>query len=90
MDVSPPRSVEPAPGRDQITNAFWHACRAGQPSTAAVLLDCGADLNWVGHDGKTPYPVAQESGDPTLIEWLRMRRASNGRAGSRPPGSGPT
>lgn len=66
-------AIAPAPAREQITNAFWNACRGGQQPTAAYLLDRGADLNWVGHDGKTPYDVAQESGDDALIEWLRAR-----------------
>ncbi len=56
-------SIDPAPAREQITNAFWHACHGGQQPTAEYLLDRGADLNWVGHGGKTPYDVAQECGD---------------------------
>lgn len=55
----------------QITNSFWHACRGGQRQTAEYLLDKGADLNWVGHDRKTPLQVAQESGAEDLITWLR-------------------
>ena len=64
-------SVEPSPTRQEITNAFWHACRGGQRTTAEYLLDRGADSNWIGHDHKTPYDVAQESGNDNLIEWLR-------------------
>ena len=67
-------SIEPPPTREQITNAFWNACRGGQ-QPAAYLLDRGADLNWVGHDGKTPCDVAQECGDDNLIEWLRAHGA---------------
>lgn len=62
-----------APQAREVTNAFWHACRGGQQSTAAYLLNRGADLNWVGHDGKTPYDVAHESADDTLIQWLLVR-----------------
>lgn len=68
-------STEPPPSRAQITNAFWHACRGGQQPTASYLLERGADLNWVGHDRKTPRDVAQESGDEALEEWLRARGA---------------
>jgi ankyrin repeat protein len=68
-------STAPPPTRDQITNAFWNACRGGQRPAAEYLLEHGADLNWIGHDGKTPYDVAQESGDADLIEWLRARGA---------------
>ena len=58
-----------------MTNAFWNACRGGQQRTAGYLLERGADVNRVGHDGKTPCDVASESGDDTLIEWLRARGA---------------
>src|SRR5687767_5610572 len=64
-------SIEPPPMREHVTNAFWNACRGGQQPTAEYLLDRGADLNWVGHDDKTPYDVAQEYGDDDLIQWLR-------------------
>lgn len=68
-------SVEPRPALEQITNAFWHACRGGQRPAAEYLLDRGADLNWVGHDGKTPCDVAFEAGDDNLIQWLRAHGA---------------
>jgi hypothetical protein len=59
-------------GRD-VTNAFWHACRGGQHATAAWLLERGADLNWVGHDGQTACDVAR--GDAGLLQWLRAHGA---------------
>jgi len=68
-------SVEPSLERQQITNAFWHACRSGQQSTAAYLLDRGADLNWLGYDHKTPSDAAREGGDDALIQWLGERGA---------------
>jgi uncharacterized protein len=68
-------SIEPPPVRQEITNAFWNACRGGQAATAEYLLDRGADLNWVGHDAKTPCDVAQECGDDNLTQWLRARGA---------------
>lgn len=60
---------------DQITNSFWHACRGGQQETAEYLLDRGANLNWIGHDRKTPLQVAQEGGAENLVNWLRSRGA---------------
>ncbi len=60
---------------EQITNSFWHACRGGQRETAEYLLGLGADVNWVGHDRKTPLAVARESGVEGLVEWLRGRGA---------------
>ncbi len=76
------------PTREQVTNAFWNACRGGQQATAEYLLDRGADVNWVGHDAKTPCDVAQECGDDKLIQWLRARGAKGAeelKAGQTPP-----
>jgi uncharacterized protein len=42
-----------------------------QQPTAEFLLNRGGDLNWVGHDRKTPCDVALECGDENLIQWLR-------------------
>jgi len=70
-------SIDPAPPREQITNAFWHACHGGQRPTAEYLLDRGADLNWVGHGGKTPYDVARESGHDALAQWLLSHGAKH-------------
>ena len=66
---------DPLPAPDQITNAFWHACRGGQSQTAEYLLGQGADLNWIGYDQRTPLQAAQESGAKDLIEWLRNNSA---------------
>ena len=64
---------------EQITNAFWHACRGGQRATAAYLLGRGADVNWVGHDRKTPYDAARASGSEEVVAWLRTRGAKPAR-----------
>lgn len=64
-----------AQSSDQITNAFWHACRGGQREAAEYLLHRGADMNWIGHDRKTPLQAAQESGIEDVIDWLRARGA---------------
>lgn len=63
-------STQPPPSRDQITNAFWHACRGGQLAVATYLFEQGANLHWVGHGNKTPLDVARESGVSELIQWL--------------------
>ena len=65
----------------QITNAFWHACRGGRRATAEYLLDRGAQLNWVGHDRKTPYDAARASGSADLLAWLRARGAKGSKEG---------
>jgi uncharacterized protein len=61
---------QPPPARDEITRAFWHACRAAQQNTAAFLLERGADPDWIGWDHKTPRQVANESGDADFVAWL--------------------
>jgi ankyrin repeat protein len=61
----------PAPSSEDITNAFWNACRGGQREVAEYLLSQGADRNWIGHDDKTPLEVAEESGNEDLVAWLR-------------------
>jgi ankyrin repeat protein len=65
---------QPAPPHEQLTNAFWHACRGGQLSVAEYLHDRGADARWVGYDGKTPLDVARESGSRDLVQWLEAIR----------------
>ncbi len=61
------------PSIQETTNAFWHACRGGQRQVAEFLLGAGADLNWIGHDHKTPLQVARESGNGDLISWLQAQ-----------------
>jgi ankyrin repeat protein len=70
---------QPPPTTEEITNAFWSACRGGQRQTAEYLVRRGADLNWIGHDGQTPLEAAQKSGHEDLVAWLRSR-------GARPAG----
>jgi hypothetical protein len=36
-----------------------------------VLLEEGAELDWIGHDGKTPLDAAYDAGDESMIAWLR-------------------
>lgn len=67
------------PPAEQITSAFWHACRGGQRETAGFFLDRGANLNWIGYDRKTPLDVARESGDTDLVSWLQSLGAKPAR-----------
>ncbi|HEV7241854.1 MAG TPA: ankyrin repeat domain-containing protein [Thermoanaerobaculia bacterium] len=64
-----------SPTIDDITNAFWHACRGGQRRTAEFLLERGANLNWVGYDHKTPLDAAFDSGAEDVVEWLQRQGA---------------
>jgi ankyrin repeat protein len=65
------------PSQDDITNAFWCACHGGQRQAVEYLLEHGADLNWVGHDGLTPLDAANRSGAEELADWLRQRGAAS-------------
>jgi uncharacterized protein len=69
--------VVPPPRGDEITNAFWCACHGGQRATAEYLLERGADLNWVGHDGHSPLDAANRSGAAEVVQWLRSRGAKS-------------
>jgi ankyrin repeat protein len=60
-------------GDDAISQAFWHACAAGQRRAAELLLHHGADLNWIPDyaDG-TPLDAANGRGTrrDNVISWL--------------------
>jgi uncharacterized protein len=49
---------QPPPSPNEITNAFWNACRGGHRQTAEYLLGRGAELNWIGYDRRTPLQAA--------------------------------
>lgn len=66
---------DPAPTKDEVTNAFWCACLGGQQATAEYLQERGADLNWVGYDNLSSLDAARRSGAKQLVEWLHQRGA---------------
>jgi hypothetical protein len=70
---------ESQPGPIAVTNAFWCACHGGQRAAAEYLLERGADLNWVGHNERTPLDAAERNGFVNLAEWLRSRGARSAR-----------
>lgn len=78
-------AVEPEPSRDEITGAFWNACRGGQQATAECLLGRGADLNWIGWDDQTPLDAATRSGNQEVVNWLRRRGATTTKEQRRGP-----
>ena len=66
--------------REALSQAFWHACAAGQRRAAELLLSRGADLNWVPDYAKgTPLDAASGSGtrQDNIITWLRERGAQS-------------
>ena len=71
-------ATQPNADIDQLSQAFWHACNAGQRRAAEVLLGHGADLNWIPDYGHgTPLDAAQQPGtqQQNVIAWLRERGA---------------
>jgi uncharacterized protein len=63
-----------APDSESLSQAFWHACGAGQRRTAEYLLGRGADLSWEPDyaDG-TALDAAIGTGtrQENVIKWLR-------------------
>lgn len=62
------------PSAEQVSQAFWHACAAGQRRAAEYLLSRGADLNWeTDYAHGTPLDAAGGLGtrQDNVISWLR-------------------
>ncbi len=53
-----------------VTNACWHACRGGQLAAVQMLVDHGADIDWLGYESMTSRQAGLASGNPELIRWL--------------------
>lgn len=66
------------PPAAEVSQAFWHACAAGQRRAAEYLLSRGADLNWEP-DYAHGTPLDAASGRSTrqenVITWLREHGA---------------
>jgi ankyrin repeat protein len=65
---------------EAVSQAFWHACAARQRRAAELLLNRGADLNWVPVYAKgTPVDAASGRGtrQDNVIKWLRDRGAQS-------------
>jgi len=70
----------PEPDQPAVSQAFWHACGAGQRRTADYLLGRGADLAWepdyaqgTALDAATGTGTRQEN----VITWLRELGATS-------------
>lgn len=69
---------------EDVSQAFWHACAAGQRRAAEYLLARGADLNWEpDYAHGTPLDAAAGLGtrQENVITWLRGRGARSASAG---------
>ena len=58
---------------ESLDGLLWAACHGGHRDTAALLLDAGADVDWVGWDALTPLGAAERAGETELAAWLRAR-----------------
>jgi hypothetical protein len=62
------------PAAGEVSQAFWHACGAGQRRAAEYLLTRGADLNWEpDYASGTPLDAAVGGGtqQENVRTWLR-------------------
>ncbi len=73
---------DPPPAPAEINDAFWQACHGGQRRVAELLLDNGADVNWIpDYAEHTPLDVAAgpDTRRDTLATWLREHGARPAR-----------
>ena len=66
--------LDAKPTTEEVSQAFWHACGAGQRRAAEHLLAAGADLNWVPDYAEgTPLDAASGLGtrQENVITWLK-------------------
>ena len=77
--VKPVVEATPPPRADDVSVAFWNACRAGQLAMALYLLEHGASLNWEAPwSGETPLDAAQRRHQHTAVTWLLALGARTG------------
>ncbi|MQY36874.1 hypothetical protein SRB17_48760 [Streptomyces sp. RB17] len=71
------------PTSQEVSQAFWHACCAGQRRAAEHLRGAGADLNWVPDYAEgTPLDAARGRGTrrDNVIGWLEEQGARSAAA----------
>jgi hypothetical protein len=74
--------AEAGPAPEELSVAFWNACRAGQVDVARYLLSRGADRDWPAPwDGSTPLDAARAQHQHETAAWLSGSGARPGRPG---------
>jgi hypothetical protein len=71
------------PTAEEVSQAFWHACCAGQRRAAERLLAVGADPNWVPDYAEgTALDAARGRGTrrDNVIGWLEEQGARSAAA----------
>jgi uncharacterized protein len=67
----------PPPGSEELSVAFWNACRAGQLAAARYLLRHGAHRDWQAPwSGQTPLGAARDQHQGAVVAWLTEIGAS--------------
>lgn len=62
------------PSASSVSQAFWHACTAGQRRAAEYLLSHGADLNWepdYAHGTPLDAAIGPSTRQENIITWLQ-------------------
>jgi len=69
----------PINGYTPLHDALWH----GFVECAEVLVNAGASLTLLGHDGKTPLDVAVEvsGADSSIAKLIRSKMPTTGASG---------
>jgi hypothetical protein len=66
------------PDNEELTMAFWNACRAGQLEVARYLAGRGADINWrAPWSGETPLDAARGKHERAVVAWLTESGATS-------------
>ncbi len=64
------------PPTEEVSRLLWGACHGGRRETAVLLLDHGADLDWIPEwERRTPLDAAAREGATALVTELRRRGA---------------
>jgi uncharacterized protein len=72
--------ASPPPAQQDLSLAFWNACRAGQLPAAQYLAARGAELSWPAPwSGETALDAAGEKHQREVVAWLVEAGASSGR-----------
>lgn len=70
------------PPPQDVSQAFWHACAAGQRRAAEYLLSHGADLNWEpDYAHGTPLDSGEGTRQQNVGSWLRELGARSADSG---------
>ena len=64
---------KPKPPKRALNSAFGLACRNGHVTLAKILLERGADPEWVNSGGETALQQAKSGNHKIVVDWLKER-----------------